>query len=104
MTHTEWHRLNPDIPMPYGIREPWVWHQPKDRAELLKRLAEARDMKVHERERENLCSCAFAWITEASRVMALAQADCTYDSEDAARHGLYGLSSAALIGISKILG
>lgn len=58
MTTAEWDRLNPGIPMPCGLRDPWTWHQPKDRAELLQRLAEARDLNVNERERENLCSVA----------------------------------------------
>lgn len=43
---------------PPGLRRPWVWVQPKDRAELLQRLLDARDLRVHERERENLCSVA----------------------------------------------
>lgn len=41
-----------------GLRQPWQWYQPKDRAELKRRLLEARDFAVNERERENLCSCA----------------------------------------------
>ncbi len=46
---------------------PWTWVQPKDQAELLARLAKARDLNVPERERENLCACAH---TEIVRMVA----------------------------------
>ena len=36
----------------------WVWKQPKNQDDLLSRLADARDLNVPERERENLCGCA----------------------------------------------
>ena len=49
-----------------GLRKPWVWVQPKDRAELIQRLLEAREYAVHERERENLCSCAYEELKEPS--------------------------------------
>ena len=49
-----------------GLRKDWKWIQPKTRAELLQRLAEARDYAVNERERENLCSCAHLEITQLS--------------------------------------
>jgi|GEM_PF-3447906 len=39
------------------------WVQPQTRTELLERLAAARDLRVSERERENLCACAFTGIT-----------------------------------------
>ena len=40
----------------------WVWVQPRDQNELLRRLADARDLDVAERERENLCACAYTEI------------------------------------------
>ena len=40
----------------------WVWVQPKTKGELLTRLAEARDLSVPERERENLCAVAYTYI------------------------------------------
>ena len=40
------------------MADPWVWRQPTNQAELLSRLADARDLDVPERERENLCACA----------------------------------------------
>ena len=43
---------------PIGLRKPWVWVQPANHADLVKRLEEARDYDVPARERENLCSCA----------------------------------------------
>ncbi|MCR4300849.1 MAG: hypothetical protein NUV51_04500 [Sulfuricaulis sp.] len=43
----------------------WTWVQPKNQDELLARLVEARDLKVPERERENLCACA---LTEIRRL------------------------------------
>lgn len=42
-----------------GLRKPWAWVQPKDRAELVQRLLEAREYDVPPRERENLCSMAY---------------------------------------------
>ncbi len=45
----------------------WKWKQPQTQAELLARLADARDLAVPERERENLCACA---ITEINRLIA----------------------------------
>ena len=44
-------------------RAAWTWVQPKNRDELLSRLADARDRAVPERERENLCSVAHGEIT-----------------------------------------
>lgn len=44
---------------PLGLATPWVWVQPRTTDELLARLHDAFDLAVHERERENLCSCAF---------------------------------------------
>lgn len=41
-----------------GLAVPWKWVQPPTDAELIERLLQARDYAVHERERENLCSCA----------------------------------------------
>lgn len=58
MTAAEWKAANGDAPMPPGLVTPFVWIQPRTDAELLKRLAEARDYNVNERERENLCSAA----------------------------------------------
>jgi len=43
-------------------REPWTWIQPRDTDDLVRRLLEASDLAVPERERENLCSCAHAAI------------------------------------------
>ena len=51
-----------------GLAKPWAWIQPKNDAELVRRLCQARDYRVHERERENLCSVA------ASRLHALTSA------------------------------
>lgn len=60
----------------------WVWKQPKDTAELLDRLLAARDLAVPERERENLCGCAYTALTEAeSRLSAIEKvliAACDY--------------------------
>lgn len=42
--------------------EQWTWVQPKDQDDLLARLADARDLNVPERERENLCACAYTEI------------------------------------------
>lgn len=39
-----------------------TWIQPKNQQELLLRLADARDLAVSERERENLCACAYTEI------------------------------------------
>lgn len=47
-----------------GLAKPWVWIQPRSDAELLRRLRDARDYKVHERERENLCSVAHSRLQE----------------------------------------
>ena len=44
------------------MADPWVWRQPTNQAELLSRLADARDLDVPERECENLCACAFTEI------------------------------------------
>ena len=46
------------------MAEPYVWVQPKDRDDLIRRLALARDLNVPERERENLCSAAIAELTK----------------------------------------
>ena len=48
--------------LPLGLRKPWVWVQPLNPMDLVSRLEEAADLNVHERERENLCSCAAATI------------------------------------------
>lgn len=50
-----------------SIDKPWVWVQPKDRAELLQRLADARDLAVPEKERENLCACAHEALFKAEQ-------------------------------------
>ena len=34
-----------------------IWMQPKSQDELLARLADACDLNMPERERENLCAC-----------------------------------------------
>ena len=47
-----------------GLITPWKWVQPTN-SELVSRLIEARELNVHERERENLCSVA------AGRIVAL---------------------------------
>jgi hypothetical protein len=36
-----------------GLAKPWIWIQPKNDADLIRRLIEAREYAVHEREREN---------------------------------------------------
>jgi hypothetical protein len=41
-----------------GLAQPWRWIQPRNDEELIKRLQQAADYMVHERERENLCSVA----------------------------------------------
>ncbi len=41
-----------------GLRKPWAWYQPRGTDEILKRLFEAREYAVDERERENMCSVA----------------------------------------------
>lgn len=55
---------------PVGLRKPWVWMQPKDQAELVQRLLEAREYAVHERERENLCSMAYEALMIANTTIA----------------------------------
>lgn len=61
-----------------GLAKPWVWVQPKNDEELVSRLLEARDYAVHERERENLCSCAAirltALISDNTRLLDAIQA------------------------------
>lgn len=47
---------------------PWTWVQPRDRKDLLLRLADARDFAVPERERENLCSVAHGEIVHLAAV------------------------------------
>ena len=42
----------------------YKWTQPKDLDALLERLADARDLNVPERERENLCSVAYETIVK----------------------------------------
>jgi len=46
-----------------GLAAPWKWIQPRGTDEILKRLADARDLAVPERERENMCSVAHGEIT-----------------------------------------
>ncbi len=47
--------VNTSIP---GLARPWRWIQPKGTDEILRRLLDARDLNVLERERENMCSVA----------------------------------------------
>ena len=47
----------------------WAWVQPRDRAALLQRLAEARDFAVPARERENLCSVAHGDISKLAEAL-----------------------------------
>lgn len=47
----------------------WTWVQPLGRAALLQRLADARDLEVSARERENLCSVALSDITRLSEAL-----------------------------------
>jgi hypothetical protein len=49
----------------------WQWSQPATQAELLQRLADARDLAVPERERENLCACAHAEIARLQEEVRL---------------------------------
>jgi hypothetical protein len=44
--------------MPPGLIGPWEWIQPRTLADILSRLRVARDCRVPERERENMCSVA----------------------------------------------
>ena len=48
---------------------PWTWVQPPDRAALLQRLADARDLSVPERERENLCGVAHGEILSLAEAL-----------------------------------
>lgn len=48
----------------------FTWVQPTSQTELLQRLADARDLAVDERERENLCACAHTEIERLQRVVA----------------------------------
>ena len=41
-----------------GLAKPWCWIQPKGTDEILRRLLDAREFSVDERERENMCSVA----------------------------------------------
>ena len=50
-------------------RESWTWVQPVGINALLARLADARDLAVPERERENLCSVAHVTITKLLDVL-----------------------------------
>ena len=43
---------------PPGLREPWTWVQPEGLEEVMDRLADARDFRVPDMERENMCSVA----------------------------------------------
>ena len=56
-----------------GLRQPWAWVQPKSVAEIKQRLLEARDFKVPERERENMCSVAHGEIVRLERDLRAAQ-------------------------------
>ena len=55
--------------LPVGLRKPWQWVQPMNRAELTQRLLEAREYAVPERERENLCSCAYEELRKKETMM-----------------------------------
>ena len=50
---------NGPVYTPPGLRKPWAWVQPRNRAELIQRLLDAREYAVPQRERENLCSMAY---------------------------------------------
>ena len=54
-----------------------TWMQPKNREDLLRRLADARDLSVPERERENLCACAYTALRTIEPVIADLDAACT---------------------------
>jgi len=64
---------------PVAAPEPWAWTQPASQQELLGRLANARDLRVPEREHENLHACAIKaladlphkWMHAAARVQGL---------------------------------
>ena len=62
--------------MPVKDNVTWTWVQPKNQDELLARLADARDLNVPERERENLCACACAEIKRLSRIITGTKAFC----------------------------
>ena len=47
----------------------WTWVQPVGIDAILSRLADARDLAVPERERENLCSVAHSTITKLVDVL-----------------------------------
>ncbi len=55
-------------------QEPWTWVQPFDRDALLTRLLDARDLHVPQRERENLCGCAYTEIRQLQRELAAERA------------------------------
>ena len=48
---------------------PWTWVQPPDRAALIQRLADARDLGVPARERENLCGVAHGEISRLAEAL-----------------------------------
>ena len=53
----------------------WTWQQPTDRADLVNRLAYARDLAVPDRERENLCGCAYTELRQQERELIEARTD-----------------------------
>jgi hypothetical protein len=56
-------------------QEQWTWKQPKDGQELLSRLADARDLDVPERERENLCGCAYTALRQQACELTTVKAE-----------------------------
>lgn len=70
--------VNADATPFHALGKPrhWKWMQPVDRAELLQRLADARDLDVSARERENLCSTAHGEIVRLAEALQTLVDDC----------------------------
>lgn len=97
------------------MTDPWVWRQPTDQADLLARLADARDWDVPERERENLCACAHTEITRllgqadtwetqrASYLEDLRAGDRALDEAKAEIERVWGLYEASEAGVSTLI-
>lgn len=64
--------------------------------ELLKRLADARDLNVPERERENLCSISYGVITKLRSGLL--------DAINELEHSGYYFDHPSLVKLRKIIG
>ncbi|MFA6063920.1 MAG: hypothetical protein WC736_15135 [Gallionella sp.] len=89
--------------------EQWKWVQPATLDDLLARLSDARDLKVPERERENLCAVSFDYLIKLRRenermaaaldcaIPALSEASSDYNASNFTdRHGTGPRLKAAL--------